>query len=313
MRKKYKNIEEAPVIELNERAEEISIQTFPESVQIHMNIYREGDMSFSEKHWHRLLQFNVVLEGVLQVSVNDKKITIEKGDGIFINKNVLHCLNPKDIPECVSYSLQIPASAICPEKDIPIFEKYVAPIIDSEAINYLIFKREETRGRKILELLDYAAHKAEKQDFAYELKVKAAIVELWTVLLEYVESLNLNQIEVDHVMSVGAERMKEMMSYIQKHYKEKITLDDIAEASNVSISECNRVFHRFLDATPIEYLNRVRIVQACALLRREEEKASAIGEMVGFTEYSYFHRVFKKYMGCTPKEYQTYVLGNMRK
>lgn len=313
MRKKYKNIVEAPVIELNERAEEISIQTFPESVQIHMNIYREGDMSFSEKHWHRLLQFNVVLEGVLQVSVNDKKITIEKGDGIFINKNVLHCLNPKDIPECVSYSLQIPASAICPEKDIPIFEKYVAPIIDSEKINYLIFKRDDPKGRKVLELLDYAAHKAEKQDFAYELKVKAAIVELWTILLEYVEDDSLNQVEVDHVMSVGAERMKEMMSFIHKHYKEKLTLDDIADAANVSISECNRVFHRFLDATPIEYLNRVRIIQACTLLRREDEKASAIGESVGFAEYSYFHRVFKKYMNCTPKEYQKHFSSNMGK
>ncbi len=309
MKEKYKNIKRAPVIRVNEHAEEISVLSFPEGIQIYLDTYQPGDLSFSEKHWHHSLQFNVILEGSLELSVNDSNITLQPGDGVFINKNVLHCLNPNGTSACICYSFQIPPSAICPEKDIHLFEKYVTPVIDSKSFSYLYLERMEEKKRRILEYLDRAFHMAEEKEFAYELKVKSSLLELWIILLEYLNSEMTMEKQTDSISSAGAERMKEMMTFVQSHYSEKISLGDIADAASVSASECSRVFRRFLNTTPIDYLTQVRIAKACNRLRKEGEKPSAVGEEVGFTDYSYFHRVFKKYMRCTPKEYQKTFTG----
>ena len=90
---------------------------------------------------------------------------------------------------------------------------------------------------------------------------------------------------------------------IQNHYSDRITLSQIAAAASISLSECNRCFKRFLKLTPIEYLTQVRVAAACRLLKEGTETIASVAEDLGFADYSYFHRVFKKYMGCTPKEY----------
>lgn len=64
------------------------------------------------------------------------------------------------------------------------------------------------------------------------------------------------------------------------------------------------LLQKFLNTTPIEYVSQTRIGEACKLFENTDMKITAIAEMTGFADYSYFHRVFKKYAGCTPKEYQ---------
>lgn len=300
----YNNIELAPAILLDDHAEDIAIPNFPEIIQLHMNVHKPGEKAINEKHWHRTFQFNVVFEGELRININDTSVILKEGEGIFINKGVLHCLMPTANSTSLSLSLLVPVSAICSENDIPTFEKYVSPVINSEVLTHLVFKLSDYNSCKIIELLRDIAHAAEHQEFAYEFKIKSAIAQLWPLLLEYISKNGLNEVEADHVLSASAERMKDMMSYIQENYKEKLSLGDIAKSANVSTSECNRAFRRFLDITPIDYLNKVRIVQACTLLRDKNAKASIVGEAVGFLDYSYFYRVFKKYMDCTPKEYQ---------
>ena len=309
MEKTYQNIKRAPAMQLNEHAQEISIPAFPESIQLYLDTYQPGDYTLSGLHWHQTLQFNVVLEGSLLVTVNDQTFSLQKGEGVFLNKNVLHSLRPEDDQLCVCYSLQIPASAICSEKDILLFEKYVTPMLQSGNISSVLLRRGEPWKGEVLDILERCFTLAQERAFACELRMKEAILKLWILMLEHLQGELFGGESADPVLHASAARLKEMMSYVQQNYREKIALRDIADAANISASECSRVFRRFLHTTPIDYLTQVRITRACKLLCWKKEKASAIGEMVGFPDYSYFHRVFKKYMHCTPKEYQASMLA----
>ena len=298
---KYTNIMRASELLLSQHEEEISIPSFPEGIKVFLDTFHVGDYAFSSRHWHRSIQFNVILEGTLDVSVNGKDSLLQRGDGIFINSNVFHHLNFKGESECVGYSFQLHPSAICSEKDIYLYTKYVASVINNADLNYLTFKEEVPWHSGVLNYLNRAFISANQQDFAYELDVKNLLSCAWMLMLRNYNSIPANN--TDSYTLSNAPRIKEMLSYIQNHYSDRITLSQIAASASISLSECNRCFKRFLKLTPIEYLTQVRVAAACRLLKEGTETIASVAEDLGFADYSYFHRVFKKYMGCTPKEY----------
>ena len=86
---------------------------------------------------------------------------------------------------------------------------------------------------------------------------------------------------------------------------EAVTLDDIANSIMVSKSECCRCFKRTLGITPFEYLMKYRIQESAKRIqRRPQDSISEIAGSVGFNNTSYFNKIFKKYMECTPSEYR---------
>lgn len=92
--------------------------------------------------------------------------------------------------------------------------------------------------------------------------------------------------------------------YIRDHYMEEISLDDLAQASNMSKYHFARSFHEVFGCTPLEYLNRYRMERAQALLISTRHPISLIANEVGIGDRSYFARLFRQYSGYGPKEFQ---------
>ena len=91
---------------------------------------------------------------------------------------------------------------------------------------------------------------------------------------------------------------------------EPLTLDKIADSILVSKSECCRCFKRAIGLTPIEYLMKYRIMESAVRMKQKEsESISEIAGTVGFNNTSYYSKVFKKMMGCTPSEYRQSLLS----
>lgn len=97
---------------------------------------------------------------------------------------------------------------------------------------------------------------------------------------------------------------EQILEYIAEHYTQKITLADLSEKLFYSDRYINQRFQKALGTTVIEYLNRYRIQKALLLLQSDEVLISDIGWACGIGDYKYFSHVFKKYMGCSPKEYK---------
>jgi two-component system response regulator YesN len=102
--------------------------------------------------------------------------------------------------------------------------------------------------------------------------------------------------------------VQQILQYIEEHYQEKIVLSDLEEVMHYSERYINLKFRKVLGTTVIEYLNRFRIQKALALLKDRNTVIAEVGFLCGIGDYKYFNHVFKKYIGCSAREYQNRVL-----
>lgn len=105
-------------------------------------------------------------------------------------------------------------------------------------------------------------------------------------------------------LKINNDAMKRITAYLQDHYSEPITLNDIAKKFNFSYYYLSSYFSAHSDEGFSEYLNRVRIEKSLELLRNKSIPISEISALVGYSDHSYFCKVFKKFTGHTPSEYR---------
>lgn len=98
--------------------------------------------------------------------------------------------------------------------------------------------------------------------------------------------------------------MRKLTDYIKAHYHESLSLSDIANHFHFSPSYLSNYFSTHSKEGFSEYLNRVRIEAAITLLRQNDIPISKISEQVGFSDHSYFCRVFKKQTSYSPSQYR---------
>lgn len=100
-------------------------------------------------------------------------------------------------------------------------------------------------------------------------------------------------------------RLNKVLEYIMMHFKEVIDLETVADMVGMNKSSFCRYFKQKTNKTFVDYINNVRVNYACRLLRDKSKKNSislACFES-GFNSLSYFNRIFKKHLGCSPSEY----------
>ncbi|MBR6812812.1 MAG: AraC family transcriptional regulator [Oscillospiraceae bacterium] len=92
--------------------------------------------------------------------------------------------------------------------------------------------------------------------------------------------------------------------YIKNHYREKLTLDELARYVNLSSSYLSSLFKKETGESLTSYINRVKIENCKRLLRETNYSLSYIAHECCFDDQSYFSKVFKKYVGESPKNYR---------
>jgi AraC-like DNA-binding protein len=95
-----------------------------------------------------------------------------------------------------------------------------------------------------------------------------------------------------------------MLTYIDDHFGEELTVADIADQAAISVSECLRCFHSTLGLTPIQYVKQLRLQRAAELLTSTNRRIADIAAQCGFQDISYFTRSFKAQEGMLPSEYR---------
>ena len=90
--------------------------------------------------------------------------------------------------------------------------------------------------------------------------------------------------------------------FIAKHYKERITVADLAAQLNVTEQHVIRLFRENVGTTPIRYINKVRVFHAIEMLRNTDLTIKQIAYELGYDDPNYFCRVFKKEEKMTPLE-----------
>lgn len=99
-----------------------------------------------------------------------------------------------------------------------------------------------------------------------------------------------------------------VQKYVEEHYMDEVILGDLALVAHVSPSYLSTRFKKETGASFTEYLIRYRVNKAKNLLKEKQNRCREVAENVGYKDYAQFSKIFKKYVGLSPKEYQRMAL-----
>ncbi len=247
-------------------------------------------------HWHDELQFVVVIKGEAFFQIGEEEVMVQEGEGLFINSGCLHMAKDRKDSGCVYICLNVSPSFVLSQELYPTF---VAPYIQATNIPFLQLVSNEQWAKNIINSV-IEINQIIKQKFPfYEMDSIVHLLLIWRNLITNGIQLEYKQAELKK-----SKRMKQMLNWIHLHYHEKILLDDIARAGQLSRSECCRYFKQLLKKTPLNYVTDYRIQRSLPLLQQPEANVTEVAYQVGFNSTSYFINKFGRAMNMTPLAYK---------
>ena len=133
----------------------------------------------------------------------------------------------------------------------------------------------------------------------YEITVHQNLMNIWHKLYLHYSV----QPERGNKTLIHIQRLREILAFIHENYDTEISLDDIAESSSLSKSECCRFFKKHMNMTIFDYILYYKIQKSLPLLVKDESITDT-ALSVGFSSASYYTQIFKRYMKCTPLQYK---------
>lgn len=245
-------------------------------------------------HWHSDIEFVYIKKGSAFYQLNGETVKMNAGEGIFVNSRQLHVIVPGDENcelDCVIFSPII----LCASKDIA--ENFVTPLISAEAAPYLLLHETVPWERKLLKNLSLLYELSLKENS--KLKMMERIYRIWELLYENLPR-KANADKKGKTKNEGFECIKRMIAYIQENYRENITLDSVCRAGGVGRTACTKLFSKYVNSTPIDYLRHYRISKSIELLTATDLTVTQIAYETGFSGASFFAKTFRKVTGITP-------------
>ena len=105
-------------------------------------------------------------------------------------------------------------------------------------------------------------------------------------------------------MDRNQQTAQRILTYIEEHYREDLSLDSLSEYFKISKTYINRLLKNNTGKSFLEILLDCRLVKAEQLISENRYKIYEVAEMAGYHDLSYFIRVFKKKYGVTPNVYR---------
>lgn len=141
----------------------------------------------------------------------------------------------------------------------------------------------------LISALDRIGEKPQLNLYARGAEVLEVIISL---LEEYKKAESMSALTLD------------ILKFIHAGYKSRITLRSVADAFFFSAGYCESVFSQDMGRSIIDYVLELRVTEAQRLMLESSAALTEIAELVGFADYNYFSRVFKKRTGYTPTAYR---------
>lgn len=251
-------------------------------------------------HWHDHFEAAVVAEGRMELCTQQGSMTLEAGEGYFLNANVLHRCKTLDSDMKTCIHTQLFGRELISGSGL-IARRYVSPVENCVELEVLRLDPRVEAHERILKSLRSAFDEAAGDVSGYEIFVCAHLCAAWGGIYRLVQP------EIEKSQAQPREdvlRAKAMLSFIYENYMRPLTVKQIAQAAGICERECFRCFAEILDTTPMFCLNRHRVGMACRALSESNASVGEIAEACGFASASYFGKVFRRITGLSPVEFR---------
>ena len=132
----------------------------------------------------------------------------------------------------------------------------------------------------------------------FRLEAEGIILQTVAQLIRYFSSTSAVQLADTHLMTI--DRIRKVMSYVEEHYKENISLQDVSDLLGIGKEYFCRFFKKNMGISFLQYLNEVRLSHIYQGLMDTELPIAELMEENGFSNQKLFNRSFKELYGCTP-------------
>lgn len=252
-------------------------------------------------HWHKEIELTILLQGEMNYQINDTIYHLHEGEGLFCNSNILHTGSSCNNSDCIYISTTFHPRFLYGYENSILQTKYVNTITDNASLAGFLLSPDISWQKEILDELTAIWEYSVCPSSSYEMQLHQMLSKIWIILWENAVS---DQTQENTGVLKNMDRLKKILSYLQSHYTEKITLADIANEANICQSECCRFFKKHMKESLFEYLLSYRVEKSLPLLADGQASITEIASLVGFSSSSYYTKVFRERKGCTPTQYQ---------
>ncbi|MEL7649420.1 MAG: AraC family transcriptional regulator [Sedimentibacter sp.] len=253
---------------------------------LEIEAYRfKGIMQKFPNHFHEHYVIGYIESGRRFLSCKNKTYSIEAGDLVLFNPMDNHtCEQLDDMAldyRCINVKTDIMKKAAFEVTGNEYLPCFTQPVVQKSELTGLLCD----------------LHKSIMEEQPGFKKEETFLFLIEQIIEEYTKPF------VQHANSEVREEIQSVCRYIDDHYPERITLDDLSCLSKMNKYSLLRSFTRHMGITPYRYLETVRINKAKELLESGVEPVDTAMQ-TGFADQSHFTNFFKEFIGLTPKQYQ---------
>lgn len=249
-------------------------------------------------HWHDAFEVELIKQGTITLFDQTTTHQLKEGDLCLIRPQALHALKSD---HCEFYAHLFAPDFLSGDRVNRIWQTYFASMIKEGCPDVLVFEAGEANTAMIQKWFLKAVTTEQQRTDGWELQLKAELLMMWQKIHQAIKLIKPLK---THLSSIQSHRIRQMLQLIADHYDEPLTLNQIAQSAGVSPQECMRCFRKRIGQSPIQYLTNYRTHQAAQMLANSELSILQISLRCGFNSSSYFAKVFRASMHCSPREYR---------
>jgi len=260
-----------------------------------------SDKKSNRMHFHNCdeIGFCHAGEGIIEFD-NGNSVEFRAGDCTFIPRHLPHTTYSLGGTRSLWSYIFIDFNALLSDKlfHIPVGHDLS---LDDVLRKNCVIKNEEFPDVFALCRLLLDEMRGGKEDWTFVFKSHAAA--LFFLIRRMYQTLRVASGVSEHAVSQCFE-IRVAIQYIQNHYAEKIKVKDLSALCHLSENHFRRLFLAEMGASPLSYINFVRINQACTLLNTSNQSILSIAGNSGFNSVASFNRNFKDILGVSPRDYR---------
>ncbi|MBP3961663.1 AraC family transcriptional regulator [Paenibacillus lignilyticus] len=261
-------------------------RTFP------INVFIVKDVHL---HWHDHMEWVYVKEGRARVQVDASFMPLHKGELAFINTKQLHgvvTLEPDTELICIVFNEALVRGSGLDITEHHYFVPYLQQQVKWPSLMQATAPCIDEMNRSFARLVEEFQGKQP----GYELLVKAELLRIFGLYFRYAQQhtdLSLPRAQKSYDFS-------HLLQTLRERYRESISVNDAARMVNLSPTHFCKIFKQVTGKTLIEYIHMLRVQEAERMLLDTDYPVAEIAERAGFSNMTYFGRVFKKVRNLTP-------------
>lgn len=266
---------------------------------------------FVGRHWHPNIEILLLQKGTYEFEINLEQFVLREGDICFLNSGDLHQITGIETTTIHDVFIFDPRILSFSYEDA-IQEHILAPFVNRDLVFPHILRTSDRLypllAPKVAALISLAA----TQPADWYIRCKLLLLEL-ICLMKTEGFFLIGSGVLSSADRQKISRYKQIISYMESHYGDSVTLSQLADAAGCNSQYLCRFFREITGLSPIRYLITYRIEQSCLMLLETTKTVLEISLDCGFDNVSYFIRQFRRLKGCTPKEYRRqHVPGSRR-